>query len=156
MLDVSLRRMEDELFFYIVFEYVDWDLAHFLDSVPKEVGLSLNNIRELAAQLLRGIDCLHAHRIIHRDLKPANILIDKAGRNLKITDFGLSRVLGWETPLTPVVVTLWYRSPEILVQSEYLSPCDIWAAGCIIVELFNLEPLFNANTEILVLRKIFK
>ncbi|VDL16998.1 unnamed protein product [Hymenolepis diminuta] len=155
MLDVTLSRRCEETVFYIVFEYIHWDLAHFLESVPKDQGLTLNNIRELSAQLLKGIDCLHSHRIIHRDLKPANILIDQAGRNLKITDFGLSRVLGWDTPLTPVVVTLWYRSPELLILSEYLSACDIWAAGCIIAELFNLAPLFNAKTEMLVLQKIF-
>lgn len=156
MLDVTLSRRCEETVFYIVFEYIHWDLAHFLESVPKDQGLTLNNIRELSAQLLKGIDCLHSHRIIHRDLKPANILIDQAGRNLKITDFGLSRVLGWDTPLTPVVVTLWYRSPELLILSEYLSACDVWAAGCIIAELFNLAPLFNAKTEMLVLQKIFK
>ncbi|VDN96443.1 unnamed protein product [Rodentolepis nana] len=155
MLDVTLNRKCEETVFYIVFEYIHWDLAHFLESVPKAQGLTLNNIRELSAQLLKGIDCLHSHRIIHRDLKPANILIDQAGRNLKITDFGLSRVLGWDTPLTPVVVTLWYRSPELLILSEYLTACDIWAAGCIIAELFNLAPLFNAKTEMLVLQKIF-
>lgn len=106
--------------------------------------------------MLKGIDFLHSHRIIHRDIKPANILIDKDGKHLKITDFGLSRVLGWESPLTPVVVTLWYRSPEILLLSEYLSPCDVWAAGCIIVELFNLAPIFNGKTDTVVLQKIFK
>ena len=106
--------------------------------------------------MLKGIDFLHSHRIIHRDIKPANILINKAGTQLKITDFGLSRVLGWESPLTPVVVTLWYRAPEILLQSEYLSPCDIWAAGCIIVEFFNLEPIFKAKAELVVLQMIFE
>lgn len=75
---------------------------------------------------------------------------------LKITDFGLSRVLGWESSLTPVVVTLWYRAPEILIQSEYLSPCDIWAVGCIIVELFNGQVLFRADTELQLLELIFK
>lgn len=106
--------------------------------------------------MLRGTDFLHSHRIIHRDLKPANILINKETLRLKITDFGLSRVLGWESSLTPIVVTLWYRSPEILIQSEYLSPCDIWAAGCIIAELFNLQAIFRADTELEMLKLIFQ
>ncbi|VDM35514.1 unnamed protein product [Hydatigera taeniaeformis] len=155
MLDISLRRNGPDLSVYIVFEFIDFDLAQFLSNVPRETGLPIATIREMSAQLLRGIDFLHSHRIIHRDIKPANILIDKDGKHLKITDFGLSRVLGWESPLTPVVVTLWYRSPEILLLSEYLSPCDVWAAGCIIVELFNLAPIFNGKTDTVVLQKIF-
>ncbi|VDK38942.1 unnamed protein product [Taenia asiatica] len=155
MLDISLRRSGSDLSVYIVFEFIDFDLAQFLSNVPRETGLPVTTIREMSAQLLKGIDFLHSHRIIHRDIKPANILIDKDGKHLKITDFGLSRVLGWESPLTPVVVTLWYRSPEILLLSEYLSPCDVWAAGCIIVELFNLAPIFNGKTDTVVLQKIF-
>ncbi|VDP94709.1 unnamed protein product [Echinostoma caproni] len=121
------------------------DVQILLFSIP------VSKSQDLSEQLLRGTDFLHSHRIIHRDLKPANILIDREGRQLKITDFGLARVLGWEAALTPVVVTLWYRAPEILVQSEYLSPCDIWAAGCIIAELFNLKPLFAKDNELAML-----
>ncbi|VDD79554.1 unnamed protein product [Mesocestoides corti] len=155
MLDITLRRQDLQTCIFIVFEFVDCDLAHFLSNVP-QTGLSLNTIRNLSAQLVKGIEFLHSQRIVHRDLKPANILINEAGTHLKITDFGLSRVLGWESQLTPIVVTLWYRSPEILIQSEYLSPCDIWAAGCIIVELFNLKAIFSGKTELMVLKKIFE
>jgi serine/threonine protein kinase len=53
---------------------------------------------------------------MHRDLKPSNLLINKAGTNLKIADFGLART--FNLPLksfTHEVVTLWYRAPEILL-----------------------------------------
>ncbi|CAH8484393.1 unnamed protein product [Dicrocoelium dendriticum] len=155
MLDISLTRKQDRLCIYIVFEFIDCDLSRFLSHHVPSTGLPPDTVRDLSEQLLRGTDFLHSHRIIHRDLKPANILIDREGRQLKITDFGLSRVLGWESTLTPVVVTLWYRAPEILLQSEYLSPCDIWAAGCIIAELFNHSTLFCADTEIELLGLIF-
>nr|VZI38427.1 unnamed protein product [Spirometra erinaceieuropaei] len=154
MLDISLCRRAENLCIYIVFEYIDCDLSRYISHHAPQVGLPISSIRNLASQLLKGIDFLHSHRIIHRDLKPANILINEAGTRLKITDFGLSRVLGWESPLTPIVVTLWYRSPEILIQSEYSSACDVWAAGCIIAELFNLKALFIADSEILMLKKI--
>ncbi|OON16548.1 kinase domain protein [Opisthorchis viverrini] len=155
MLDISLTKKQNKLHIYIVFEFVECDLARFLSHHVPPTGLPPDTIRDLAEQLLRGTDFLHSHRIIHRDLKPANILIDREGRQLKIADFGLSRVLGWESRLTPVVVTLWYRAPEILLQSEYLSPCDIWAVGCIIAELFNCNALFRADTELKLLSLIF-
>ncbi|KAF8569645.1 hypothetical protein P879_01210 [Paragonimus westermani] len=155
MLDISLTKKQNQLCIYIVFEFIDCDLARFLSHHVPPTGLPPDTIRDLSEQLLRGTDFLHSHRIIHRDLKPANLLIDREGRQLKITDFGLSRVLGWESTLTPTVVTLWYRAPEILLQSEYLSPCDIWAAGCIIAELFNCSALFCADTELELLGLIF-
>ncbi|CAH8572959.1 unnamed protein product [Schistosoma rodhaini] len=156
MLDISLKKQDTGISIYIVFEFVDCDLARFLSHHVPSTGLPPETIRNLSEQLLRGTDFLHSHRIIHRDLKPANILINRETLRLKITDFGLSRVLGWESSLTPIVVTLWYRSPEILIQSEYLSPCDIWAAGCIIAELFNLQAIFRADTELEMLKLIFQ
>jgi cell division cycle 2-like protein len=66
-------------------------------------------------QLLRGVEHLHENWIIHRDLKTSNLLLSDTGV-LKIADFGLAREYG--SPLkeyTPVVVTLWYRSPELLL-----------------------------------------
>ena len=65
-------------------------------------------------QVLRGVDFLHSHRIIHRDLKPQNLLITRDGR-IKIRDFGLARIYDFYSFLTSVVVTLWYRSPEVLL-----------------------------------------
>ena len=49
-----------------------------------------------------------------RDLKPQNLLVTIDG-TIKLTDFGLARIYDFYTLLTSVVVTLWYRSPEVLM-----------------------------------------
>ena len=53
------------------------------------------------------------------------------------------------------VVTLWYRSPEILLGTTYATPVDIWSCGCILAELYLRKPLFPGNYEIDQLGKIF-
>lgn len=55
--------------------------------------------------------------------------------HVKLADFGLARVYGFQMALTSVVVTLWYRAPEVLLQAQYATPVDIWSVGCIFAEL---------------------
>lgn len=54
------------------------------------------------------------------------------------------------------VVTLWYRAPEVLLQSNYATPVDIWSIGCIMAELYNRKPLFEGKSEVDQLHKIFR
>lgn len=94
----------------------------------------------LAAQLLLGVEYIHAHNITHRDLKPANLLVStevKGTPRLKICDFGMSAILCRGAPSTPGVATSWYRGPEVCAGSTiYTQASDNWSVGAIIYELF--------------------
>ena len=76
----------------------------------------------------------------------------------QVGDFGLAREYG--SPLksyTSVVVTLWYRAPELLLQTKkYSFPIDNWSVGCIFGELITMKPLFQGKSEINQLNIIFK
>ena len=55
------------------------------------------------------------------------------------------------------MVTLWYRSPEILLGGrDYATPVDTWSIGCILGEMIKLAPMFNGDCEIDELFKIFR
>ena len=103
--------------------------------------------------------CLHV-----RDLKLSNLLYDRDKGTLKIADFGLCRKMSDRSvsdltegslPLTPKVVSLWYRPPELLLGSEtYSFSIDIWGAACVIGEFILGVPIFNGKTEVETLQKI--
>lgn len=106
-------------------------------------------LKSLTYQLLNGVLYLHSCHILHRDLKPANILITSKGV-VKIADLGLARLV--YEPLQPliagdkVVVTIWYRAPELLLGAKhYTKAIDIWAVGCVIAELASLRPIFKGE-----------
>lgn len=105
--------------------------------------------KSLIYQLLNGVLYLHSCHILHRDLKPANILITSNGV-VKIGDLGLARLI--YEPLQPlysgdkVVVTIWYRAPELLLGARhYTKAIDIWAVGCVMAELANVKPIFKGE-----------
>lgn len=154
LMDVcATLRTEQETKVTLVFEHVDQDLKTYLEKVPAP-GLPLHRVRDLMSQLLCGLSFLHTHRVLHRDLKPENILITSRGQ-IKLADFGLARMYTCHMALTPVVVTLWYRSPEVLLGSTYATPVDLWSTGCIFAEMFMRKPLFCGESEVDQLTRIF-
>lgn len=142
-------RVNDEL--HLVFEFLDENLYQLIkdrtDPLPE------TKIRGIIHQILLGLEYMHKHGFFHRDLKPENLMI--SGDICKITDFGLAREIRSKPPFTDYVSTRWYRAPEILLRgTNYNSPVDIFALGCIMAELYMLRPLApgaNENDQLLKL-----
>ncbi|KAG5184421.1 serine/threonine kinase [Tribonema minus] len=145
LLDVAVGRNRDGVF--LVFEYCEHDLAHLLETVRRP--FSVSEVKTVMQQLLRAVAYLHDNWIIHRDLKMSNLLYTNRGQ-LKLADFGLARTYGYPPrPMTPTVVTLWYRAPELLLGCEsYTTAIDTWAAGCVLGELVRGEPLLPGKTPV--------
>lgn len=158
--EVAVGRLPGSIF--MVMDYCTHDIAALLDSM--RVAFTPSEVKCLMYQLLQGVEFMHRNCVIHRDLKLSNLLLDEGGV-LKIADFGLARKFGspppelqrrnWN-PMTPKVVTLWYRSPELLCGSSmYTTDADLWSVGCIFGELLLHSPLLPGTTELSQLTLIF-
>ncbi len=154
LIDIIANERKDSI--YLVLEYCDFDLHGLLDDV--KYPFTESQIKTLIIQLFSALQYLHENGIIHRDIKLSNLLYNSFGQ-LKLADFGLGRKYTSKiNALTPVVVTLHYRSPELLMNcTNYDYAIDIWAVGCVIFELFTNEVLFNGGDQTLTqLFEIFK
>jgi len=143
---------------YLIFEFLTMDLKKYMDTnIPKDGQMDPKLTKSYTYQLLQGMLFCHQRRVLHRDMKPQNLLIDKNGC-IKIADFGLARAFGIPVRVyTHEVVTLWYRAPEVLLGSpKYSCPIDIWSIGTIFAEMVNRRPLFQGDSEIDQLFRIFR
>lgn len=136
---------------YMVMPYMDHDLSGLLDN--PSVRFTEPQIKCYLLQLLEGLRYLHENHILHRDMKAANLLINNRGV-LQIADFGLARHYEGEVPLpgrgggdgqreyTSLVVTRWYRPPELLLQlKRYTTAIDVWGVGCVFGEMLVGKPI---------------
>lgn len=142
--------LEDKCVF-MVFEYCEHDLLQIIHhhTQPARHAIPAPMVKSILFQLLNGLLYLHRNWVLHRDLKPANIMVTSSGA-VRIGDLGLAR--RFDKPLQSlfsgdkVVVTIWYRSPELLLGSRHYTPAiDTWAVGCIFAELLSLRPIFKGE-----------
>lgn len=157
--------IDDSLYhLHIVMECMEQNIYQLMKHRKRRV-FSLPTLRSILFQILSGIKHIHDHDFFHRDIKPENILISPAHRYyskkwleddnysdnyiVKLADYGLARHISNRSPYTTYVSTRWYRSPEILLRKGFYSkPLDIWAYGCVVVELATFSPLFPGSDEV--------
>lgn len=136
---------------YMVFDYAEHDLLQIIHHHTQQPRHPIPpaTVKSIMFQLLNGCHYLHTNWVLHRDLKPANIMVSSSG-GVKIGDLGLAR--RFDKPLhslfsgDKVVVTIWYRAPELILGSYHYTPAiDMWAIGCIFAELLSLRPIFKGE-----------
>lgn len=120
-----------------------------LDEILEDHGaLDVVTAARLFCQALEGVAQAHALGIIHRDIKPANLLVTALGE-VKVTDFGIARVLGTarQTRTGKLIGTLEYMSPEQVRGKESDARSDVYALGILLYEMVTGRVPFNCDSD---------
>jgi len=136
---------ENSDYIFIVMEFVkSGTLQNYLEKKQFNIGEKL--AANIAYQVADALLYLHKYGIIHRDLKPENILIQFTKNingedqlELKLMDFGLSKILGNDEKAVEGYGTMAFASPEVISRKPYDDRVDIWSLGVIIYYILSGE-----------------
>ncbi|KAM6200886.1 serine/threonine-protein kinase 17A [Rhynchocyon petersi] len=108
------------------------------------------DVQRLMRQILEGVCFLHTHNVVHLDLKPQNILLTSESPlgDIKIVDFGLSRIMKNSEELREIMGTPEYVAPEILNYDPISMATDMWSIGVLAyVMLTGISPFLGDNKQ---------
>jgi len=128
---------ETEKYMYIIMEQVSG--GELFEHI-KTYELEEREIALIMYQLIEAIQYIQIAGVVHRDLKPENILIEKDLRTeeviqIKVTDFGLSKIVIPDEVMIESCGTPAYVAPEVLLKKGYRKQVDMWSAGVIFYTL---------------------
>ena len=154
--DCKINYEDKEI--WILMDYFPIDLRTYFNKNLNNSNL-INEafFKNIAFQILSGLNSLHKNKIIHSDIKPENILYDPQKNIIQITDFGLSNTFNFDIYHKYNVSggTYPYLPPDILLGNHYFFiSLDIWSLGCVLIELCTGNVIFKGNNYFDVLEKI--
>jgi eukaryotic-like serine/threonine-protein kinase len=127
----------------IVMAYYD---GQTLGNRIRQNRLSVSEALGIAIQMASGLADAHAHKVVHRDIKPSNVMLTSSG-GVRIVDFGLASVTNSSTASkTGMTGTVAYMSPEQAMGGTVDQRTDIWALGCVLVEMLTGHSPFERET----------
>jgi serine/threonine-protein kinase len=119
---------------YIAMEYLKG--RHLSEFVSAERLLPVATVLDLLSRTADALDYAHAQNVVHRDIKPANIMYDSISDGLKITDFGIARLIDVGRTRTGIVLgTPAFMSPEQLEGKNVNGHTDLFALGVSLYQL---------------------
>lgn len=116
----------------------------------RDESFTEEQVKKLMRQILEGVSFLHRNNVVHLDLKPQNILLtsDAPVGDIKIVDFGLSRMVSNHQELREIMGTPEYVAPEILNYEPISTATDMWSIGVLAyVMLTGISPFLGEDKQ---------
>jgi len=132
--------------FFMAMEFVD---GPTLSSVLRQrQRIPWGEASRWIIEALQGLEHAHRNMIIHRDVKPANLMLTR-DKHVKVTDFGIARVLGAEraTKIGSIIGTFEYISPEAVQGNDTSELSDLYSTGVVLFELLSGRLPFASTNE---------
>ena len=141
------EKIENYEFYFMVMELCDLNLLEYLN---KKKFINLDELREILIQFNNSLKHMFDNNIMHRDIKPENILIkydnnNKLGYIIKLSDFGLAKMLSESGYASTRAGTEFYMAPEILAMNKYTKKADLYSIGKMLF-LFKKKNYIKSNT----------
>jgi eukaryotic-like serine/threonine-protein kinase len=153
-----MSTIDDRRRFESALAEAEEETTHELPTAPPTDGEFYVRLRRVTAELVNGVNALHALGMIHRDLKPSNVLVTPAGR-VVILDFGLASE---ETPADPrpssedsLHGTPLYMAPELFTGGDVGKPADWYGVGVMLYEALVGQLPHRGAVHQLVSQKLF-
>ena len=147
---------QDSINLYFITEFLQGGDLFF--HLKKSGEFKEKVVKFYMAQVLLALEYMHNNNYIYRDLKPENIMIDNEG-NIKLTDFGLSKIVKPKEMTYTLCGTAEYLAPEIVFGQGYDKTCDWFSFGVVVFEMFcGYHPFRTKNKKIdpaIYLRKTY-
>ncbi|KAK7710442.1 U4/U6 small nuclear ribonucleoprotein prp4 [Botryosphaeria dothidea] len=138
----------------MVFEHLSINLREVLKKFGRDVGLHLKAVRSYAQQMFIALSLLRKCNIVHADIKPDNMLVNENRTVLKICDLGSAADISECEVPAGLLVSRFYRAPEIMLGINHDYGIDMWAVGCTLFELYTGKILFTGRDNNQMLRSI--
>ena len=148
----------------LVFENLSLNLREVLKKHARVGGFHIKTIRTWAKQMFLALGLMRKCNVVHADLKPDNILANEALSSLKVCDLGSATEPG-SCPHADLLVSRFYRAPEIILGYPYNFnselwaldySIDMWSVGCTLFELFTGKILFTGRDNNQMLRSMME
>jgi len=152
---VRLHKVVDtDTKLYLVMELLTG--GELFDRIVAKGHYSEADARTLTRTIVSTMGYLHSQGVAHRDLKPENILLATPAEDapIKVTDFGLSRLIEETTLMTTACGTPGYVAPEVITHEAYSTQIDMWSVGVIVYILLCGFPPFYGENDAQMFRKI--
>ena len=146
---------ENADYLYIIMEYCyGGDLFSYLEN--RHFRVSEKRASNIIHQMATAVYYMHSYGVVHRDLKPENVLMTSTDEDsdIRILDFGLSKILGPYEKCDEPYGTLTYCAPEIIVDEPYSKPVDLWSLGVMTYLMVSGKLPFNAEDENEIARQV--
>ena len=131
---------------YVLFIYARVTGGELFDEIVGRGSIPEKETAVIVEKILLAINYLHEHGIVHRDLKPENLLLSEKSGNaqIKISDFGLSKIFNDAEVMKTACGTPGYVAPEVLRRQGYSKEVDLWSLGVITyILLCGYPPFFD-------------